>query len=123
MEKYTEIQKRKKMLKEKFAKIENQTRRQIEISSYIDKEANEDLIFIIEGMLLSDEDYKKELIETEEIKRLLFESKKLLKERITPKETYKLIAKIKNKKKIRTRIIKKLTLLFQPLLRAFAKSV
>lgn len=121
MEKYTRIQRRKKELKQKMLEIEKTLRMQNEISSYIDNEASEDLIFILEGMLLASEEYKKELIQSEELRRLMLESRKKLAEGIKAKETIKIIAKIKNRK--RKSLKNGFIQLFEPLHRVFAKFV
>lgn len=119
MEKYTKIQRRKKELKQKMRDIEKSLRMQMEISSYIDNEASEDTIFIVEGMLVSDKNYKTELIKNEELRRIMLESRKLFMENIRPKETIKILAKLKKKKESKIKFIR----LFEPLRHAFAKFV
>ena len=98
MEKYTKIQKRKKDLKLKMRVIEKQLRMEREISQYLDNEATDDLIFNVEGMVLCDENYKKALIEGEEIKRILKNSYNKISELKNPKIAKKIIAKIRVKK-------------------------
>ncbi len=98
MEKYTKIQKRKKDLKLKMREIEKQLRMEREISQYLDNEATDDLIFNVEGMVLCDENYKKALIEGEEIKRILKNSYNKISELKNPKIAKKIIAKIRVKK-------------------------
>lgn len=119
MEKYTKIQKRKKELRQKMHNIEKNLRMQMEISSYIDNEASEDTVFIVEGMLVSDENYKRELIKNEELRRIMLESRKLFMENIKPERTIKILARIKKRKELKI----KFTRLFEPLRHAIAKFV
>ena len=78
--------------------IEKQLRMEREISQYLDNEATDDLIFNVEGMVLCDENYKKALIEGEEIKRILKNSYNKISELKNPKIAKKIIAKIRVKK-------------------------
>lgn len=123
MEKYTKIQKRKKELKQKMRKIENRLRMEMEISEYIDNEAGEDLIFNVEGMLLCDEEYKRTLIENEEIKRILKNGLIQITESKKPDNTIKIIAKMKAENRKKKKLSENITRLFAPLHHVFAKFV
>lgn len=98
MEKYTKIQRRKKELQEKMLIIEKELRMQSELSCYIDNEASEDIVFIVEGMLLSDKKYKNEIIEYEKIRNYLIFLKEEIKNNYTENNATKIIAKLKHKK-------------------------
>ena len=98
MEKYSGLQKREKTLKNKMYRIEKTLRMQDEISSYMDDECSENEKFSIEGKLLTDKKYRKELIENETVKRLLSESKRRISESRKTIITDKIINDIKNKK-------------------------
>ena len=98
MEKYSNLQKREKNLKNKMYKIEKTLRMQDEISNYIDNECSENERFQMEGKLLTDKKYKKQLIEYEEVRRILSESRKRIKENRTTYLADKIIEDIKNKK-------------------------
>ena len=117
MEKYSILQKREKSLKNKMYKIEKTLRMQDEISSYMDNECNENQKFIIEGKLLTDKKYKKELIECETTRRILSESRKRIKENRLTFLADKIIEDIKNKKFYSGNFI----LQFQQKLRGFLK--
>ncbi len=95
MEKYTKIQKRKRELKFRMREIEKEIRMQNELSSYMDNEANEDVIFIVEGMLLCDEKYKKELFLYEKLRRYLTASKKIVQQNAPIVYARKITAKIR----------------------------
>ncbi len=108
MEKYSSILKRKNELKKIFIEIEKKIRMQNEISSYIDMECGDDSRFIIEAMLICDEDYKKEFEEVNNLKNMfkiteseILNSKKtnytqkiLAKERYSNYEKIKLVNKL-----------------------------
>lgn len=123
MEKYATIQRRKKELKQKMANIEKDLRMQNEISSYIDNEASTNTIFIVEGMLLCDEKYRKELIENERLREILQKSKKELIKNLRPKQTFKLLAKNKLRNKKLKKFLGAILPLFQYLHHVIVKSV
>lgn len=121
MEKYSTHIKRKKELNEKMHKIQKALRMQMEISSYLDKEASDNISKIVEIMIESDNKYKKELMAYASIGQNLKQIKSELRNNSKPKETYKIIAKLKNKEK---RINTFFKLMFQPvqlLCRGFLK--
>lgn len=118
MEKYSRIQNRKKELKEKMYKIEKNLRMQSEISSYIDNESDERQKFITEGMLLVDENYKRELFANEEISRLLKQCSRELKRKRIPLITEEIIEKMKKEQR---RDMNPIAQLFQLLHHVLAK--
>lgn len=95
----------------------------MEISEYIDNEAGEDLIFNVEGMLLCDEEYKRTLIENEEIKRILKNGLIQITESKKPDNTIKIIAKMKAENRKKKKLSENITRLFAPLRHVFAKFV
>ncbi len=99
MKRYIKIQKRKKELKRKMYEIEKTLRMEKEISTYIDNEGTDDLIFITEGMLLCDEKYRKELVENENLRRVLQACKKEFERKQKGEISEKIIQNLKEKRK------------------------
>ncbi len=121
MEKYSKIQRRKKELKGKMYEIEKTLRMENEISSYIDNEAGDEIIFIVEGMILCDSEYKKELLENEKLRQYMQSAKEFIKNETKTTISSEIIAKIRKKEIKKIKLIKRITRFFQPIRHVFAK--
>lgn len=94
MEKYSDLQKRKKYLKKRYIETVNKLRCQNDISCYTDSEYTEKAKFATEMMIQSSLEYKKELIENKELKNMLKEAKRRIQNEMLPKNAIKIIAQI-----------------------------
>ncbi len=121
MEKYSKIQRRKKELKGKMYEIEKTLRMENEISSYMDNEAGDEIIFIVEGMILCDSEYKKELLENEKLRQYMQSAKEFIKNETKTTISSEIIAKIRKKEIEKIKLIKRITRFFQPIRHVFAK--
>lgn len=123
MEKYSVILKRKNELRKVFIEIEKKLRMQNEISSYIDNECDKESKFITEAMIICDEDYKNELISMNLIREKIERTKEKIIDNKKTNYTQKIIAKERQKKFERIKILKKIIRFFPRLRREFAKFV
>lgn len=123
MEKYSHILKRKNELKKIFIEIEKKLRMQNEISSYVDKECEKESRFIIEAMLLCDEDYKKELLELTNLQNIFKKTEEIILENKKTNYTNKILAKQRIKNYEKRKFLNKIIPLFPHLRHALAKFV
>lgn len=123
MEKYTVTLKRKNELKKIFIEIEKKLRMQNEISCYIDDECEDESRFIVEAMLICDEDYKKEYKDMNLVKSAFKKAEEEIFQKKKKNFTQKILAKQRYIKFEKEKLIGKLIPLFPHLRRALAKFV
>lgn len=123
MEKYSTILKRKNELRKVFIEIEKKIRMQNEISSYVDFECEENSRFIVETMLICDDEYKKELKEINSLKNVFKKAEGEILKTKKNNFTQKILARERLIASEKRKILNKFIPLFPHLRHVFAKFV